>query len=202
MICIVKSKEVKLDTIATISSGLVIKRKQAMNESEVLGHYPMLTLKSFEQNGWLNKNELEEFTSNEIIDEKYLTQKGDVIVRLSSPNTAIAIDENSAGILIPSLFTIIRIHSKEILPEYLSILLNSEYMKKIYLKSLVGSAIQVIKTGTLKDINIELKSFKIQEKVVELNQLIRREKMLLEQLLEEKIKYHNAIINKMIQVER
>ncbi len=192
------SNEIKLGTIASISTGLVVKRKQAGTENEAVGQYPMLTLKSFEQGGWLNKRDLEVFFSSEALDAKYLTQKGDVVVRLSSPNTAVSISEEDAGILIPSLFVIIRLETDKILAEYLSIFLNSDYMKKIYTKDLVGSAIQIIKTSMLKDIDLKLKTLDMQEKIIKLNKQMLKERFLLEELLEEKTKYHNAIINKII----
>lgn len=191
-------EKIKLSHIASIGSGLVVKRKQALNDTQIVKQYRMLTLKSFQQSGWLNIDELEDFQSNEELDKKYLTQKGDVIVRLSNPNTAIAISKNDTGILIPSLFAIIRLESHEVLADYLSIFLNSDYMKRIYTKRSVGSTIQIIKTSMLKDVGIELKSIENQKKVVELNTLIVKEKKLLEQLLEEKTKLHNLIINKII----
>lgn len=158
----------------------------------------MLTLKSFEQDGWLNVEELEEFESNEMLDDKYLTQEGDVIVRLSYPNTAIVIDKDHIGLLIPSLFTVIRLETDILIPEYLSIYLNSDKMKRYYAKRLIGSAIQIIKTSMLRDVVVMFPDINQQKKVVEINKLILKEKKLLSQLIEEKNKYHKAIINKMM----
>lgn len=188
----------KLGDFASISSGLVTKRKQAVGVSEIINEYQVLTLKSFEQGGWLNTKELEVFKSNEDLDKKYLTKLGDVIVRLSSPYTAIVIDEKNIGLLIPSLFVAIRLRNDKVLPGYLSIYLNSEHMKRINAKSSIGSAIQVIKTSILKDSKIFIREIDEQRKIIELNSLIIKERVLLEQLTEEKAKYHNAILNKII----
>ncbi len=196
--CIVNLNVVKLGEIASISSGLVTKRKQAMNNDEIKKQYRVLTLKSFEQNGWLNSREIDVFDSGEVLDEKYLSRKGDVIVRLSNPNTAIAIDEENVGILITSLFAIIRLDTQEVLPKYLSIFLNSDLMKKIYAKSSVGSAIQIIKTSILKNVEVLLKSIEKQKQIVKINELITRERVLLEALLDEKIKYHHAVLSRII----
>ena len=159
----------KLGEIASISSGLVVKRKQAIDSNEVVNEYRMLTLKSFEQAGWLNTNEFEVFESNEELDEKYLTKLGDVIVRLSSPYTAVVIDEENIGVLIPSLFVVIRMAIDNVLPGYLSIFLNSEIVKKIYAKCSIGSTIQVIKTSMLKDTTVIIKNTEEQRKIIELN---------------------------------
>jgi len=169
-----------------------------MNNDEIKKQYRVLTLKSFEQNGWLNSREIDVFDSGEVLDEKYLSRKGDVIVRLSNPNTAIAIDEENVGILITSLFAIIRLDTQEVLPKYLSIFLNSDLMKKIYAKSSVGSAIQIIKTSILKNVEVLLKSIEKQKQIVKINELITRERVLLEALLDEKIKYHHAVLSRII----
>jgi hypothetical protein len=50
----------------------------------------------------------------------------------------------------------------------------------------------------LKDVVIRFPSLERQVKVVELYRLIAKEKKLLSELVAEKSKYHNAIINKMI----
>lgn len=189
----------KIGDIASITTGLVVKRKQAKLPEETIKKYKMLTLKSFEQDGWLNTEELEDFESNEILDDKYLTQEGDVIVRLSYPNTAIVIDnKDNVGLLIPSLFTVIRLETDILIPEYLSIYLNSYKMKRFYAKRLIGSAIQIIKTSMLRDVVVRFPNIKQQKKVVEINKLILKEKKLLSKLIEEKNKYHKSIINKML----
>lgn len=191
-------EERRIGDLASVTTGLVVKRKQAELPEEIVTTYNMLTLKSFEQDGWLNTNELETFESSEHLDHKYLTKEGDVVIRLSHPNTAIIIDRKQEGYLFPSLFAVIRLGTNALLPEYLSIYLNSDVMKRFYVKSAIGSAIQIIKTSMLKDAVIRFPSLERQVKVVELNRLIAREKKLLSELAAEKSKYHNAIINKMI----
>lgn len=191
-------EEIKLGNLSTISSGLVVKRKQAFKDSDILKRYRMLTLKSFEQRGLLNENEFEDFESNEILNNKYLTKKGDIIIRLSYPYTAITVSDNEEGILIPSLFAIVRLNDDNILPEYLSIFLNSEYMKKLYVRSSIGSKIQIIKTSMLKDIDVKIHNLERQQKIVEFNKLALREIKLLEQLHIEKTKLHNVLINNVL----
>lgn len=192
-----KFEEQKIGDLASVTTGLVVKRKQAELPEDIVARYKMLTLKSFEQEG-LNTDELEIFDCSEQLDHKYLTKEGDIVIRLSHPNTAIIIDREQEGYLIPSLFAVIRLGTNALLPEYLSIYLNSDLMKRFYVKGAVGSTIQIIKTSMLKDLVIRFPSLERQLKVVELNRLIVKEKKLLSELVAEKSKYHNAIINKMI----
>lgn len=198
MIYIVNQIDVKLGDIASIGSGLVVKRKQAMQEDEVVKEYQMITLKSFDPGGWLNTEELELFESTEILDQKYLTRVGDIIIRLSSPNTAITISEEIAGYLVPSLFAIVRCDVEDVLPGYLGIYLNSENIKKVYSRSAVGTAIQIIKTSMLRELQIPIQSVEKQRQIVEVNNLIMKEKLLLQHLVEEKNKYHDVIMKKLL----
>lgn len=194
-------EKVKLGDVASIVSGLVVKRKQALNSGDGIKTYQMLTLKSFEPDGWLNSDELDLFESSEELENKYLTQIGDIIIRLSSPYTAITIDEKSSGLLIPSLFAIIRVESNSILSEYLGGYLNSSNIKKTYVKSAVGTAIQIIKTSMLKELEIPLQAIEKQRQIVEVNQLIVKERILLEKLINEKQKYYEAILNKLFDLK-
>ena len=72
-------------------------------------------------------------------------------------------------------------------------------MKKIYAKCSIGSTIQVIKTSMLKDTTVIIKNTEEQRKIIELNSLILKERILLERLREEKTKYHNAILTNIFQ---
>lgn len=188
----------KLGDIAKINTGLVVKRKEAELSEQVFANYQMLTLKSFEREGWLNKKELDCFDSIEQLDSKYLTCNGDVVIRLSYPNKSIAINKNNEGILIPSLFAVIRLSDNSILPDYLSIYLNSDEMKEFYSKTVIGSAIQIIKTSLLKEIIVKVPNFETQQKVIELYTLMRKEQVLLEELMEEKIRYNKTVLRKLI----
>ncbi len=188
----------KLGNIASISTGLVVRRKQANKTQKVVKTYKMLTLKSFEVGGWLNVDELEPFHSTEDLDDKYLTRIGDVVVRLSNPNTAITIGSVNEGYVVPSLFVVIRLETQELLAGYLGILLNSESTKKLYAKSSVGTTIQTIKTSFFKDIVINIKSKASQTQTIEINELIEQEFMLLEKLIEQKKLYHKGIIQELM----
>ena len=191
-------KIVKLGDISSITTGQVIKRKEARPGDVDAIQYRILTLKSFDEDGFLVKEELDTFKAIEEIESKYITSKGDIVVRLSMPFTSITIDEESEGILIPSLFVVIRINSNDILPSYLSLYLNSNKMKKQYIKEARGSAIQILKTSAFKEFEIMIPDMSIQEQAVTLNELLMREKRLLQLLIKENNKRNQIILEKMI----
>jgi len=191
-------KIVKLGDISSITTGQVIKRKEARPGDVDAIQYRILTLKSFDEDGFLVKEELDSFKASEEIESKYITSKGDIVVRLSMPFTSITIDEESEGILIPSLFVVIRVNCNDILPSYLSLYLNSNKMKKQYIREARGSAIQILKTSAFKEFEIMIPDMSIQEQAVTLNELMMREKRLLQLLIKENNKRNQIILEKMI----
>lgn len=191
-------KIVKLGDISSITTGQVIKRKEARPGDVDAIQYRILTLKSFDEDGYLVKEELDSFKASEKIESKYITSKGDIVVRLSMPFTSITIDEESEGILIPSLFVVIRINSNDILPSYLSLYLNSNKMKKQYMREARGTAIQILKTSAFKEFEIMLPDMSMQEQTVALNELMMREKRLLQLLIKENNKRNQIILENMI----
>ena len=185
----------KLDKIADISTGLVIARKKSSDNKGFA--YELLTLKSFNEDGYIEDVYIDDFISEEKIKKQYLTQEGDVIVRLSSPNTAIYITKEYENMVIPSLFAIIRNKSEYINSQFIQIYLNSEKCKRQLAADTIGSAVSIVKTSSFKDIKIPEYSIEKQEKIIELNTLVIKEKRLLAKLIDEKNKYHKTLMSKM-----
>lgn len=173
----------------------MVKRKEVASRNLVIASYKMLTLKSFEQDGWLKEENLDRFDSGEEIESKYLTTQGDVIIRLSSPYTAIAINEQNENLIIPSLFVVIRLASKKLLSEFLALYLNSDQMKKSFLRESSGSAIKSIRASAFKDFEIPHVEVDMQKKAVEISQLMKKEKKLMIALMAQQDQFNNATIN-------
>lgn len=188
----------KLGNISDISTGLVLKRKQA-DVHNLVKKYRLLTIKSIEEEGWINSNELEEFFSAEELNSRYLTQKGDIVIRLSYPNTAVAIDKSNEGLVISSLFAYIRLETDLLSPKYLSILINSEKLRGFFEQNSYGSALRTIKTKDLKELSVKVPSMKEQNRIIELYSKILEEKVLLRELIKEKNDYHKELINMMLE---
>ncbi len=185
----------RLEEIAEISTGLVLSRKKSSTNKGLT--YELLTLKSFNENGYIEDDYLDDFISEEKIKSQYLTQEGDIIVRLSSPNTAIYITKEQENIVIPSLFAIIRNKSKTINSQFIQVYLNSEKCKRQLAADTIGSAISIVKTSSFKDIKIPEYTLEKQNMIIELNKLVIKEKKILEQFIDEKNKYHKTIMSKM-----
>jgi restriction endonuclease S subunit len=180
---------------------LVLSRKRAESKDGETVKYKLLTLKSFDTRGILNPKLLDEFVSNCQLENKYLTKENDIIIRLTSPYTALVIEANAKGIVIPSNFAIIRLTNDLFHPKYIALCLNSESTNKIFNKSAISTTIPLIKTSFLKNVNIVEKPLNIQKKIVELKGLQNREDILLNNLKQEKEKLAQAYIGKIIMEE-
>lgn len=187
----------RLKELYSITTGIVAKRKEAAPGTS--GHkYKFMTLRSIGEDGYLELDELDEFYGSKDIGEKYLTKRGDIIVRLSAPFTAIAIVEGQENIVVPSLFAILRSESDQVLAEYTALYLNSDIIKRQQVKDASGSVLQIIRTSAIKDYDIEIMELDQQRKIVEINKLISKENRLLVDLIESKKKYNKAIINRLL----
>ena len=119
------------------------------------------------------------------INSKYLTQKDDVVFKLTEPQAAISINETSKipeGAVVTSKYVILK--PKDVNSAFLAELLNSEIAKNQYHKFSEGIIKQIKKTD-LNKIEFEIPTIKEQEQTVEHIKLINKEINLQKQLIDE-----------------
>lgn len=184
----------KLGTVATIRSGLVLSRKLSRELSPF--RYPLLNLRAIHPDGYILPNSLEVFYATEPLRQEYLTQQGDIIIRLSIPYTAILIDFGMVGMVVSSNFAIIRLNQGYILPEYLLWLLNTADIKKKIYESSSGNMLSAVRPTFFAELEILPLTLADQEKVAKLNLLAKGEIQLLKKLADEKERYYAAVIDR------
>lgn len=189
-------EQVRLGDLATVITGLVVSRKKSLDDQGY--KYKMLSLRSFNDNGYIDKEYLDDFISTEEIPKHQLTQVGDVVIRLSYPNTAVYISEEQEGYIITSLFAVIRLESERAISKFIQVYLNSEKAKRQLAGDTIGSAVAVIKTSSFKELKVPLYAIEYQEKIISMHEAIMKEKYLLSQLVQEKEKFYKVITNKML----
>ena len=184
----------KLGTVATIRSGLVLSRKLSRELSPF--RYPLLNLRAIHPDGYILPGSLEVFYATEPLRQEYLTQQGDIIIRLSIPYTAILIDANMVGMVVSSNFAIIRLNQDYMLPEYLLWLLNTpDIQKKIY-ESSSSNMLSAVRPTFFAELEILPLTLSGQEKIAKLYLLAKRETRLLKKLADEKERYYAAVIDR------
>lgn len=182
-----------LGNIAFVRSGLVLSRKLSRKRSPYC--YPLLNLRAIHPDGYILSDDLEVFHAIEPLSREYLTQQGDIIIRLSIPYTAILIDSDVEGIVVSSNFAIIRSNRNYLLPEYLLWLLNTPDIKKRIYESSSSNMLSAVRPTFFADLEILPLPLVDQEKISQLNLLAKQESRLLKKLAEEKEKYYAAVID-------
>lgn len=182
-----------LGNIAFVRSGLVLSRKLSRKRSPYC--YPLLNLRAIHPDGYILSDDLEVFHAIESLSREYLTQQGDIIIRLSIPYTAILIDSDVEGIVVSSNFAIIRSNRNYLLPEYLLWLLNTPDIKKRIYESSSSNMLSAVRPTFFADLEVLPLPLVDQEKISQLNLLAKQESRLLKKLAEEKEKYYAAVID-------
>ena len=183
----------KLGSVAQVRSGLVLARKQARGRTEY--RYPLLNLKCIHPNGYIDTALCEMFDSVEYLNPEYLTHKGDVVIRLTIPYTAVLITDELEGYVIPSSFVVVRTDRSIVIPEYLLWLLNSQQVKQRIYESAVSNMLGAVKPRYFAEFEMEEISISHQQILADLNQLAKREAQLLAKLAAEKERYYDHILN-------
>ena len=183
----------KLQDLASVRSGLVLSRKQAKEPSEY--RYPLINLRCIQQEGTIQLKEADIYEAKEPLKEEYLSQSGDIIVRLTAPYTAVLIDETTSGMVVSSNFVVIRVEDKSLLPEYLFWLLNTEKIKRKIYENATSNMLGAVNARFLADFELVLLSEEDQCNISQFNLLAKRERQLLRMLAEEKEKYYAGVLN-------
>jgi restriction endonuclease S subunit len=186
----------KLSEIAHIRIGLVLSRKKSEKNNGKNFSYKTLTLNSIETGGSVDMSRLEEYHAAMQISDKYITKEGDIIIRLSEPNTAVHINNALAGLVVPSQFDIIKVKRSDVLPEFLAWALNSTPVKRQIDQFKNGTSIKIINTWQLSEVKINVLPIKQQKQLIDINRLYRQETQLLTQLLEQQKVLYSGVMNK------
>lgn len=181
-----------LGTVAAIRSGLVLSRKLSREISSY--RYPLLNLRAIHPDGYILPDSLEVFYATELLRQEYLTQQGDIIIRLSIPYTAILIDTDMTGMVVSSNFAIIRLNQKYMLPEYLLWLLNTPDIKRKIYENSSSNMLSAVRPTFFAELEVLLLPLADQEKIAKLNLLAKQEIQLLKKLADEKERYYAAVI--------
>ncbi|NCE66252.1 restriction endonuclease subunit S [Pseudoflavonifractor sp. 524-17] len=181
-----------LGTVAAIRSGLVLSRKLSREISSY--RYPLLNLRAIHPDGYILPDSLEVFYATELLRQEYLTQQGDIIIRLSIPYTAILIDTDMTGMVVSSNFAIIRLNQKYMLPEYLLWLLNTPDIKRKIYENSSSNMLSAVRPTFFAELEVLLLPLADQEKIAKLNLLAKQEIQLLKKLADEKERYYVAVI--------
>ena len=196
-------KEIKLEEVTQISSGLVLQRfgldrkysKMQKKKTNTNGKmYYHITLKAVDDNK-IDLNLLETIKVEKKVNERYLLKKGDIIMKLSPPFSAAVIEFNCKNLIGSSHFAIIRVKDK-FDPEYLTYILNGKYVQKQLNRLVEGGILSIIKINYLNEVKIRLRDKSEQLKYAKFFSLLSKRRDLKIRAMElEDVLIENVISN-------
>lgn len=188
-----KNGKYRLGEVATVRSGLVLSRKQARTAGGV--RYRALTLRSIEPDGSVDMGALDDYFAVGALPPDHLSQAGDVIVRLTSPYTAVLVDGDTAGLVVSSNFVMVRIHSFLLIPGYLFWLLNTPRARRAVSANAGSNILGAVNPRYFAGMELSLPSPERQRTIAGLNALARKETALLRRLAAEKKQYCDSVLD-------
>lgn len=174
---------IKLIELSSIRSGLVLARKGSNTPTEYA--YDLVSLKAFDEDKWIIKEQLDRFFATERLNPEFLTHKGDILIRMSRPYTAVLIDDTTENLLFSSNFTVIRCEKDKIVPEYLCWLLNSKGIMDDIQKNNGGNMLGAIRSQYYAELDIKSVPLEKQHAIGNLYILGRKENELMTRLAAE-----------------
>lgn len=187
-----------LEDVATIRTGVVTTRKKASENDSITYRYKFLNLKCASSAGYLDLQYIEELPTIESLKSEYFTQMDDIIVRLSTPYTAIMITkEEWCGYLVPSHFAIIRVDKNIASPEYILWILKRESTRQKILQNISGSgAFGTINSKFFNSLTIRNLPLSKQQIIGQMQILSEKEQELLYKLTQQKEIYNKLLVDK------
>ena len=189
----------RMSTLADIQCGLVLNRREAKITETAYRQYKRLNLRSFQEDGHLNVNELDNFDSVKCLDEQFLTHPNDIIIRLFAPLEPILIREREAGFVIPSQLAVVRMKKDvPILPGYLRWYLSSRTVSDKLLLAEEVCAQRSIKIGDLSVLPVPLLPLRKQELIIQICEAGIQRENLYKELMKQEDVYMNGLLQKII----
>lgn len=184
-----------LEDITQIIIGVVIKRKEAKYKSPNTRQYEIFNLKSYEE-----KISYDLLYSEEDL-ENFKAKKGDILLRLAFPLTIIEVDDEIEGKIINNQYCIIRMSSivnRTYNIDFIKWFLESNKAKHQFEKMLIGTTIKSVSVSELRKLEIPDLDLEEQVQISKIVNTWNKQKKLYKKMLEQKEKYYDSVINKLI----
>ena len=174
--------------------GQVVSRVEAKKDSESIGKTISILIPKAIEDGKINHSNLNKIQLKSEVDEKKLTQEGDIILKLNQPYDAAYISKDDEGILITSHCLVIRDIKKYIDPKYLLAFINSEMYKEQAMDSASGALIPMLTKKKIEEIDVPMVYEDQQKKIVALFENINKQQAVFDEIIRlEKMKLENIL---------
>lgn len=155
-------------------------------ENEPNGDLFVIQMKDLEHHYSSIKSELTKVSSDKI-SSKFFLEKGDVLfIAKGSNNYAIEYKLNLPKAIAASAFFVLRPIQSKVIPAYLSWFINQLPVQQYLKENMAGTYIPNINKSTVEGIMMTLPSLDIQEKIVAIDNLRKREHLLMNEIMEKR----------------
>jgi hypothetical protein len=190
----------KITEIADIQLGYQFRKKvESVND----GTHSVIQIRDVDEHRILHNEGLSQVKIDKLA-EQHLINKGDVLfLSRGHRNWATSITENYEDTIAVSHFFVLKIRNESVIPEYIAWYINQapaqEYLHNIARR---GTHIPIIPLSAFKEIIVDLPDKEIQKKIVELSNLMEKEKQLFNELQGKRSQLVNAISLKAIKTNK
>lgn len=129
------------------------------------------------------------------INEKFISQKNDIIISLLDPGSVCKLEKE--GLIIPMQFAIIRL-DENYNADFIINLLKSNLFKKELNKLVEGTGLKIIKSTYLKEVKLPLPEYEKQEKIGKILNLIEKRIILNKKTIKLEKQLKEIILNQTI----
>ena len=182
----------RLTELSSIRSGYTARGKL---EPLLTGGRPALQLRDVVAKGEALAPDTQRYDLGKLAD-RYLVHGGEVVFRSrGEPNIAVAIRDplpEPAAVILP--LVVIRPDRKKLLPEYLAWAINQPDAQRKLGAEAQGTSIRMIPMAALENLEIAVPDLPKQKRIIELDNLVRREGQLLRQLAAQREAFMSAIL--------
>jgi len=171
----------KLDDIAEIKTGYTFRNGLKKYPNGKLGVIQMKDLKEFD----IDLQNID-YITDDSIGSNHCLSKNDIIIKTRGEQNTSYILEEEINAVASAPLLVLKVKTKTVIPGYLYWYLNQKPAKEHYNLIAKGTLQKIISINNLKDMEIEVPPLKIQQLIVDIDTLSRREKELTEELYNKK----------------
>ncbi len=137
--------------------------------------------------------------SSGLVGRSYTLEKGDVLfIAKGSNNYSLEFNLNLPNVIASSAFFVLRPDTATVAAGYLAWYLNQVDAQRYIKQNTAGTYIPNINIGTVENMSIEIPSMETQRKIVAIDQLRKRERLLHNEIIEKKDIIVRAVLSQIL----
>lgn len=169
----------KLGHIADIQIGYLLRGRL---ENDPQGSHAIIQMRDVDVNGMVDMTTLTCFTPERDL-QRYAVRAGTVLFQSRGrANVAFVIGDAPDNVIASNHFFIVRLDSSKLLPDYLAWYLNSSSTQNLLRYFTQGTTTMLISITDFKEFEIDVPPLDVQQKIVRIDELRRKEELLMNKL--------------------